>query len=184
MKLFISWAWIDHIAWGHDNTLVRGILVSAYSLTFSLPKLDQMHPKLPNNAIESVFLCFWMCRYGYLWKDEKSRENDKTSTRFGKVSIKPEPEKLSGQSKAHGILKFQKLQEWPLVISLKKWHIWSFNFQGCYFWSSWRYFEKLATQALQVFTKYHKRPLELYVRRLAALALVFSDCTSLVPWLI
>ena len=30
MKLFIPKAWIDHIAWGHDNTLVRGILVSAY----------------------------------------------------------------------------------------------------------------------------------------------------------
>ena len=34
MKLFIPKAWIDHIAWGHGNTLVRGILVSAYSLTF------------------------------------------------------------------------------------------------------------------------------------------------------
>jgi hypothetical protein len=36
MKLFIQKAWIDHIAWGHDNTLVRGILESA--LTFSEPK--------------------------------------------------------------------------------------------------------------------------------------------------
>ena len=35
-----------------------------------------------------------MCRNGYLRKDEKSRENDKTSTRFGKDLIKPEPGKL------------------------------------------------------------------------------------------
>ena len=76
MKLFISWAWIDHIVWGHGNTLVRGILVSAYSLTFSKPKLDQINQKLTNNAKESVFLCLWMCRNGYLRKDEKSREND------------------------------------------------------------------------------------------------------------
>ena len=26
-KLFIPRAWIDHIAWGHSNTLVGGILV-------------------------------------------------------------------------------------------------------------------------------------------------------------
>lgn len=71
MKLFISWAWIDHIAWGHGNTLVRGILVSAYSLTFSRPKLDQINQKLTNNAKECVFLCLWMCRNGYLRKGQK-----------------------------------------------------------------------------------------------------------------
>jgi hypothetical protein len=32
-------------------------LVSAYSLTFSKPKLDQINQKLTNNAKECVFLC-------------------------------------------------------------------------------------------------------------------------------
>ena len=39
-KLFISKAWIDHIAWGHGNTLVGGILVCINLHTFSLPIID------------------------------------------------------------------------------------------------------------------------------------------------
>jgi hypothetical protein len=46
-----------------------------------------------------------MCRYGYFGKDEKSRENDKTGTRFGKDEIKPEPGKLVVKGSFYGHVK-------------------------------------------------------------------------------
>ena len=67
-----------------------------------LAKIGPNKPKkLTNNAKESMFLCLWMCRNGYLRKDEKSRENDKTGTRFGKRLNKAGAGEASGQSEVH-----------------------------------------------------------------------------------
>ena len=86
LKLFIPKAWIDHIAWGHDNTLVGGILVSAYSLTFIRPKPDSKDQKLIELCqICSVFV-FLNMQVRILWKGQKKCKNDITSTRFGKSS--------------------------------------------------------------------------------------------------
>jgi hypothetical protein len=61
-KLFIPKAWIDHIAWGHDNTLVGGILVCVNLHTFSWPNIDPNRLNMLTNAKELCVLCLWTCR--------------------------------------------------------------------------------------------------------------------------
>jgi hypothetical protein len=58
-------------------------------------------------------VCFCVCECAgtdIYEKDEKSRENDKTSTRFGKVS-KPEPGKLVVKVKAHIVMRVLVVSE-------------------------------------------------------------------------
>ena len=88
MKLFIPKAWIDHIAWGHDNTLVRGILVSANSLTFYESKWDQIILKLTQNAKEYVFFVIVNVQVRISHKMTKNkRKPAKTSTRVECVQL-------------------------------------------------------------------------------------------------
>ena len=58
-KLFILRAWIDHIAWGHDNTLVGEILVCINLHTFYLTKTGPKRPKTNQ-------LCQKCCVFAFL----------------------------------------------------------------------------------------------------------------------
>jgi hypothetical protein len=58
-KLFISRAWIDHIPWGHGNTLVGGILVCINLHTFFITKYRPKMTIWANKCQENA--CFYIC---------------------------------------------------------------------------------------------------------------------------
>ena len=59
VKLFIPRAWIDHIAWGHGNTLVGGILVCINLHTFSWPNIDPNGLIKLTNVKETCVFMLW-----------------------------------------------------------------------------------------------------------------------------
>ena len=84
-KLFIPKAWIDHIAWGHGNTLVGGILVCINLHTFSWPNIDPKWLFELTNAKKTRVFMFVMCRYGYYGKQAKTRKNEHESMKGSKA---------------------------------------------------------------------------------------------------
>lgn len=85
MKLFISWAWIDHIAWGHGNTLVGGILVCINYTPFYYQISTQKWLFELTNAKKTRVFIFVMCRYGYYEKQAKTRKNGHESMKGSKA---------------------------------------------------------------------------------------------------
>lgn len=61
IKVFIPKAWIDHIAWGHDNTLVGGNVMCVNLHTFyktkTGPKRPKTNPNMPNMLCFYVYMC-------------------------------------------------------------------------------------------------------------------------------
>lgn len=55
---------------------------------------------------------------------------------------------------------FKEVQFSPWRLSLKKLHIWPFDFQDCYFWSLWRYFGRYGKGNPSTINKLQKRSLD------------------------
>lgn len=109
--------------------------MSAYSLTFFLSKIRLNKPKTNQNCQRMYVFVFLNVQERIFKKRTKNHEEMTKRARDLKKCQKPEPGKLSDQSQSsYGqkeSSKFQKLQEWSLVIRLKDLHVWSFDFQDC-----------------------------------------------------
>jgi hypothetical protein len=138
MKLFIPKAWIDHIAWGHDNTLVGGILVCINLHTFLLPNIDPKWLFELTNAKKTRVFIFVMCRYGYYEKRTKQSKTEHESMKRFKSRSREGFHKIGSifELKVPNLpLKNQHLSRLILGINFQTWQHWSLWIQKIHLWS-------------------------------------------------
>ena len=90
-ELFITKSWIDHIAWGHGNTLVGGILVCINLHTSSLPNTGTIRPK--TNQLCQIYVVFvFLNMQVRKWKKwTKITRKQRNRAREWKRNQKPRP---------------------------------------------------------------------------------------------